>query len=299
MIHLLRNIAILVAVVDQGSFRGAGKQLRLAPSRISQAVSDLENELGVTLLYRSTRQLSLTSDGKLLYKEGKQMLTAAENGLDAIRPTSSAPTGSLRVASPAFITQTDLMDTFAQFARTYPGVVLDLNFSDQRRDLIADGFDVGIRAGWLKDSELLARNIGGIERMLVAGPDYVASRAAAEHPSDLEEWDWIRFSVRPEAAQLESADGQFTTVLGKAHVIVDSADALFGFAVRNLGLAALPAPLASRACAQGELVHVLPEWTLKPLGIHAVWPDQSRRDNLTRLFVRFLADRASEGNEPI
>lgn len=290
MIDKLRSIAIFATVVDQGSFRGASQHLGLVPSRISEIVSGLEADLGVTLLYRTTRQLSLTHDGRLLYERAQDMLAAAEMGLDAISHSAKAPSGSLRISAPAFITQTKLMGSFADFVNAYPGVDIKFNFSDNRSDLIKDGFDVAIRAGWLEDSDMMVRSIGHSDRFLVAGPEYYASRSEPKQPGDLEDWDWIRFEMRPDQTKLTSPEGQVQTVNGTSSVTVNSAEALYEFAARGLGVTAIPEHLASRGFARGDLVHVLPSWTLEPLGLYAVWPNQSRRENLTTLFVRYLAD---------
>lgn len=293
MIDKLRNIAVFSTVVRQGSFRAAALHLGLAPSRISEIVSQLERDLSVTLLYRSTRQLSLTTEGRLLHDAAQDMLRTVETGLDAINPLSAEPTGALRVTAPAFVTQTELMETFSRFARAYPGVNLDFHFSDHPSDVIKDGFDVAIRAGWLEDSELLSRRIGHSDRLLVASPDYVASKLVPTSPTDLEDWHWIRFVMRPDQTQMTSPDGAVVSVTGKSHISVNSADALYEFAARGLGLTVIPEHLACRGFQRGDLVHVLPHWSLKPLGLFAVWPDQSRRENLTMLFVRFLADETA------
>lgn len=290
MIDKLRSMAIFSTVVDQGSFRAAAQHLDLAPSRISQVVSDLEKDLGVTLLYRSTRQLSLTQQGRILQQTAHAMLAAVEKGLDAINPIAAEPVGALRVSVPAFITQTKLVDAFADFAKKYPKVMLDLDFTDSRTDLIKDGFDIAIRAGWLTDSDLMTRMIGKIERVLVASPDYCATKPIPSQAEDLEDWDWIRFWMRPGKTELISPDGRSVSVLGRARLSVSSADALYEFASRGLGLSSIPEHLARQGFERGELVHVLPEWSLEALGIHAVWPDQSRRENLTTFFVRFLAE---------
>lgn len=292
MIDKLRSMAIFATVVDQGTFRAAAQHLGLAPSRISQSVSDLERELGVTLLYRSTRQLSLTNEGDLLYAQVREMLRAAETGLDAINLISNEPSGELRVTAPAFVTQTGMMDSFAEFAKSNPGVALKFNFSDHPRDLIKEGFDVGIRAGLMQDSELMSRNIGKVDRILVASPEYVAEKKAPVHPKDLEHWDWLHFSMRPEKADFISNDGESATVAYKFHIEVDSAQALYELAVRGLGLTPLPENLAKRGFRQGELVRVIPEWSSAPLELHAVWPDRSRRESLSLIFVRFLASQA-------
>ena len=292
MIDKLRSMAVFATVADQGSFRAASLDLGLVPSRVSEIVSQLEADLGVTLLYRTTRQLSLTHEGRLLFEKAQDMLAAAERGLDAIHPLSDDPAGSLRVSCPAFIAQTGLMDSFARFIDRYPGVSVSFHFSDRRMDIISDGFDLAIRAGWLEDSDFMSRRIGEADRFLVASPDYVASRKVPSDPDDLEHWDWIRFDMRPNQTELTSTDGQTRTVTGQSRVKVNSAEALYEFAARGLGVTAIPEHLACRGFDRGDLVHVLPGWTLQPLGLYAVWPDQSRRENLTTLFIRFLAGEA-------
>jgi len=290
MIEKLRSIAIFATVVDQGTFRAAALHLGLAPSRVSQMVSDLEKDLGVTLLYRSTRQLSLTHEGRILLEKAHIMLDAVEGGLDAINPTSTEPTGTLRITAPAFVTQTELMAVFAKFSNNYPKINLSFDFSDAPRDMIKDGFDVAIRAGWLENSEFMTRSIGNEDRLLVSSPKYFSSKEAPEHPTDLETWDWVRFAMRPDQTELTSSKGETLSVTGKSNIAVNSADALNEFAIQGLGLTALPEHLACRGIDRGELLHVLPDWSLRPLGLHAVWPDQSRRENLTTIFVRFLAE---------
>jgi len=286
-------MAIFATVVDRGSFRAAAQYLGLAPSRISQTVSKLESELGVTLLYRSTRQLSLTNEGHILYTKVGEMLQAAETGLDAINQMSNQPTGELRVTAPAFVTQTELMDSLAEFARSNPGITLKFDFSDHSRDLIKDGFDVGIRAGLMQNSDLMSRSIGRANRILVASPDYVASKKAPTHPRELELWDWVHFTMRPERTEMTSDTGESASVPINIRVEVDSAFALSEFAVRGLGLTSLPENLASRGIKRGELVRVMPEWSIAPLNFYALWPDRSRRESLTLIFIRFLASKAT------
>lgn len=292
MIEKLRSMAIFATVVDQGTFRGAAQHLGLAPSRISQTVSNLEKELGVTLLYRSTRQLSLTNEGHILYSKVGEMLQAAETGLDAINQMSNQPTGELRVTAPAFATQTGLMDLFAEFSQVNPGISIKFNFSDQPQDLIKEGFDVGIRAGIMQDSELMSRSVGQANRVLIASPDYVATKQEPTHPGELETWDWIHFSMRPERTEVISDNGEIVSIPIKHRIEVDSAFALNEFAIRGLGVTSIPENLANRGIRQGELVRVMPNWSISPLTFYAVWPDRSRRESLTLIFIRFLAGNA-------
>ncbi|MEM5493262.1 LysR family transcriptional regulator [Hoeflea sp. AS16] len=289
MIDRLRHMAIFARVVDEGSFRAAAKAVGVAPSRVSETVSELEDFLGVTLLYRTTRKISLTNEGRMFYARVTDMLHSAENGLNELNALSLEPVGALRVSIPAFMSSSSLSTAIAKFSRLHPQVALSLAFTDQRMDLINDGFDVNIRVGWLDDSSMMSRKLDESARALVVGSDYAAMRPAPKHPTDLEDWDWIRYRHRSEFTRLSGPMGEEVKVLGQARLEVDSVDALYHFTCKNLGATVLPEHLAARGEAEGSLIRLFPEWQLAPLGIFAVWPDTSRRENLTLLFVRFLA----------
>ncbi|MDV7141567.1 LysR family transcriptional regulator [Tropicimonas sp. TH_r6] len=291
MIDHLRHMAVFARVVDASSFRAAAREIGLSPSRVSETVSDLEAHLGATLLYRTTRKIALTSEGRVFYSRVSDMLRSAETGLNELNALSLEPAGALRVSVPAFMAGSGLSTAIAEFIRLHPHVALSVSYTDYRVDLLSDGFDVNIRAGWLQDSSMMSRKLGDMERVLVAGADYAASRPRPEHPTDLEAWDWIGFAHRPDTEDFFSPEGSSVKVLGQSQLQVDSAEALYHFTRLNLGLTILPSYLAARGEATGAFVRLLPDWGLRPLGLHAVWPDQSRRENLTLLFVRFLADR--------
>lgn len=288
MIDHLRQMAIFARVVDEGSFRGAAKGVGLAPSRISQAVSDLENYLGVTLLARSTRRLSLTNEGRMFYQRVSEMLTSAEQGLNELNAISLEPVGALRVSLPAFMSSSAISTRIADFARHYPNVAVSIVFTDSRMRLIEDGFDVNIRAGWLDDSSLMSKKLGESSRALVAGVDYARARAVPKRPSDMEDWDWIRYKHRSDTAEFTSASGKTKLVTGNSQLEVDSVEALYHFAICNVGATVLPEHLAQRGEAESKLIRLLPEWNLRPLGFYAVWSGNSRRESLALLFVRFL-----------
>lgn len=290
MIDNMRSMTIFATVVDRGSFRAAAQYLSLSPSWVSEAVSKLEKDTGVQLLYRSTRHLSLTLEGSHLYEEAKVMLGAAERGLDAIKPLSKEPTGLLRVTLPAFVTQTPLMDTIQHFVETFPRIKLNLDFTDSPRNLIKDGIDVGIRVGWLEDSELRIRKIGQSHRMLVVSTDHAARRKTPEHPSDLQDWDWIGFTHRGNHTELTSEAGETIKIQEQSAVTANSADAVFQLLKRGIGVTPLPETLARAGIERGDFVHLLPSWTLEPLSLYAVWPNRALRENLTSLFVNFILD---------
>ncbi len=294
MIEHLRHMAIFAHVVDEGSFRAAARAIGLAPSRVSETVAELETFLGVTLLYRTTRKIALTNEGRMFYARVAEMLRSAESGLNELNALSLDPVGALRVSMPAFMSSSSLAGSIAEFARRHPQVALSVSFTDARMDLLEDGFDVNIRAGWLDDSSMMSRKLGESDRALVAGAGYAATRPRPGHPSDMEDWDWLRYKHRSDVTTLHGPDGETAKVLGQARLEVDSIDALHHFTLQNLGATILPEHLAARGQASGELVRLLPDWRLRPLGIFAVWPDTSRRESLTLLFVRFIAEREAQ-----
>lgn len=290
MLEHLRHMAVFVRVVDEGSFRAAARSLGLAPSRVSETVSDLESFLGVTLLYRTTRKIALTNEGRVLHSRVADMLDSTERALNDLNALAQEPAGTLRVSMPAFMSSSPLSTAIAEFVRQHPQVSISVAFTDQRMDLLNDGFDVNIRVGWLDDSSMMSRKLGKIDRALVAGTGYLGTRPIPMHPPEIEGWDWIRYKHRAESTTLTGPDGRTAKLTGHARLEVDSIDGLYHFASQNLGIAILPEHLAARGEAAGSLVRLLPEWQMAPLGYFAVWPDRSRRESLTLLFVRFLTE---------
>lgn len=291
MIDHLRQMAIFARVVDEGSFRAAAKLVGLAPSRVSEIVSDLETYLGTTLLYRTTRKVALTSEGRIFYARVVEMLRSAEAGLNELNALSVDPVGALRISLPAFLTSGPLTTAVADFAKRHPNVAFSVSFTDHPMGLVENGYDLNIRVGWLDDSDLMSRKLAGGKRVLVAGTSYAANRKQPKRPADLEDWDWIRYQQRSDTTEFTSKSGEVETVTGRAQIEVDSMDAVYQFATQNMGVTILPSFLASRGISEGCLVALLPEWKLRDLGIYAVWPDKSRRESLTLLFVRFLAEQ--------
>lgn len=293
MIEYLRHMAVFARVVDEGSFRAAAKDFGLAPSRISQTVSDLERYLGVTLLHRTTRKIALTSEGRIFYPRVVDMLHSAETGLNELNALSIDPVGDLRISIPTFLASSPLSTLVGEFIKDHPGVTLSICYSDHPLGLIQDGIDLNIRVGWLDDSSMMSRKLGEYRRVLVAGAEYAASRPAPDHPDDLNHWHWIRYEQRADLIEFSNRDGRTARVSGISQLTVDSLDALYHFTHQNLGITVLPRHVAEQGLGNGEFVELLPDWTLRSLGCYAVWPDKSRRESLTLLLVRFLAEHYS------
>ncbi len=291
MIDHLKQMAVFARVVDEGSFRAAASEIGLSPSRISETVSDLEAYLGVTLLHRTTRKIALTNEGRMFYARVVEMLRSAEAGLNELNALSLEPVGALRISIPAFLAAGPLSAAVASFTKLHPNVAISVAYTDNRLGLLEDGFDMNVRVGWLDDSSMMSCKLGDGQRHLVAGKGYVENRPTPKSPKDLEDWNWIRYKNRADTTEFKGPDGRTESVTGNAQIEVDSIDALYHLATLDAGVTILPSFLAQRAQEAGALVRLLPEWTLRPLGIYAVWPDKSRRESLTLLFVRYLAEQ--------
>ncbi|BCE01080.1 LysR family transcriptional regulator [Marinicellulosiphila megalodicopiae] len=292
MINYLRHMAVFTKVVDEQSFRAAAKSLGLAPSRVSETISDLEKFLGVTLFYRTTRKLSLTTEGSKFYEHAAQVTRHAEAGINELNATSQKPAGSLKVSLPAFLTHSTITNAIVEFAKLYPEVSLSLFYTDQVMDIVKEGLDLSIRVGWPKDSSMMSRKLGESKRMLVAGKQYAKQFAQVQHPTDLKDADWVRFQMRNNTIDFTSKAGEAVSISEHSRISANSAEALLNLALQNLGLTILPEHAIKSHLETGELVQILPQWDLKPLGYYAIWPDQSRRENLTLMLVRFIAGRS-------
>jgi DNA-binding transcriptional LysR family regulator len=287
MIDDLRAMAVFAKTVESGSFRAAATAMNLSPSVVSHHVSQLEERLGVALLYRSTRRLSLTQDGIALFEHAKLMLAAAENGLNAITRRSGEPIGTLSVTLPAFLARSPLVERIAEFAKACPKVRLAMDFSDLKQDLIRDAIDLAIRIGPLQDSGLKSRKLFDIERRLVIAPAAMGKQYPLV-PEDLRDWSWIGLRMRPNHRTLTNAQGEARQISFEPRVVVNSLDAVCQLAIAGLGLATPPAFLVEDDIRRGRLVEPLSEWSISSLGAYAVWPPNAARESLTYRLVQFL-----------
>lgn len=288
MIDELRALAIFAKTVDVGSFRQAAKELNLSPSVVSHHISQLEERLGVTLLYRSTRHLSLTQEGNELFAHAKEMLFAAETGLNAITQQSSEPSGRLIVTLPSFFTRSKLVKDIAAFAQKYTKVELLLNFSDVKQDLIREGIDLAIRIGDLEDSALKAKKLLDMPRKMVVAPTYLEQRKKPHKPQDLLDWDWIGFKMRSHRRTLVHESGKNFEIEFKPRVVADSVEAVSQLAIAGLGLATPPAFLVASELEQKVLIEPLPNWAISSLSVFAVWPPNASKSSLTFRLMHFL-----------
>lgn len=291
MIDELRALAIFAKVVEAGSFRSAANALNLSPSVVSHHVAKLEERLGIALLYRSTRRLSLTHEGEKLFMSAEAMLAAAEKGLNSVAYHAIEPTGKLSLTLPAMLTRSPLVGDIAAFAKAFPKVTLSISFSDIQQDLIREGIDLAIRIGDLKDSGLKSKRLLAVTRKLVAAPALMNEHQSPRRPEDLLKWDWIGLKMRSNTKTFINQKGKTCLIDFEPRVVVDSMDAVCQLAIAGLGLATPPAFLVAEDIHRGYLVEPLPEWQAEPLPVYLVWPPNASKESLTLRFMTFLEMR--------
>jgi len=290
MIDRLREMAIFAKTIDHGSFRGAARALRLSPSVVSHHISQLEEALGVALIYRSTRKLTLTREGERLLVAAQRMLAAVEGELTDLSSSANAPSGELRLTLPSVLSQSHITDQIAAFGAAYPRIKLSLDFSDTRRALIEDGFDCAIRMGPKVKTGPSVRKLFGVKRRLVASPVYLEGREQVNAPKDVVGWDWLLLTPALNIPiEFKRPGASSVTIRPEAQLYTNDAQALYQLARANAGLAIVPEFLAERDVADGKMVYVLPDWDLPPVQVYAAWHVNAPKHGLIHLLLNSLS----------
>lgn len=289
MIDRLRQMAIFAKTVDHGSFRGAARELHLSPSVVSHHISQLEEHLGTALLYRTTRKLILTREGNRLLAATRKMLDAVEGELLDLAVSANAPSGELRLTIPSVLSQSVVTKQIAAFFAKYPRISLSLDYSDTKRELITDGFDLAIRMGPKPKKSPASRTLFKVKRRLVASTSYLGERAAPKSPKDLQDWDWLSLTPARNIPLKFCATGRQPVKLKpSARMSTNDAQALYRLARAGSGLAVVPDFLADDDVAAGSMDFVLPDWELSPIEIFAVWPSNAPKHGLIHLLLNTL-----------
>lgn len=291
MIDDLRSMAVFATVVAEGSFRGAATRLGLSPSVISHHVSRLETRLGCALLYRSTRRLSLTDDGRVFHDACARALEVAEDGLNSVANRQSEVSGCLRIGAPAMLASGPFVDDVLAFAQAFPAVELELCLDDERKNQIEAGFDVSIRIGWLKDSALRARQLFTVQRRLCAAPQLIERLGMPKHPADLVSWPWVYETMLPRFVDFSGPQDASFRVPVSGRLSTNHAETAKRFALSGAGAFASLDFFVSEELSSETLVELLPDWQLSSAGVYAVWPNNVTRHSLSMRFVDFLHTR--------
>lgn len=285
MLDDVKHLLAFATVVDNGSFGRAAEELGLSPASVSLYVARLEKRLGVALLYRNTRRFSLTGDGERTYASAKEMLALYAN---TVGDGGGAHSARLKISVPATFADSPYMDAISAFSHQHPDISLTVLCSDRRADLVADSVDVAIRVGSLPDSSLKAKRITALARTVIASPNLLQRYAPISHPGELQAMPWIGLLMRPDRRTFTHTDGEQVTIRYRPRINVDNVNAAYALTKNGVGLSAPPTYLAREGIARGLVTEVLPEWSLEPLEVFAVWPANLPRSSVAHRLIEHL-----------
>ncbi|MBB3524962.1 LysR family transcriptional regulator [Rhizobium sp. BK456] len=269
----LNDIAVFVTVARYGSFSRAAHSLGMPVSTVSRKVTSLEEQLGVTLLQRTTRKLSLTAQGSAYFDQCSEPLSHLIDAEQALTETQRKPEGLLKISVPVIFGQEVFYEFVSTFLKTYPEIRIDLFVTNLFLDLIAENIDLGIRFGELKDSSIVAQRLGKSVRYLVAAPDYMKGRAPPSKPEDLKDHQCVLLNGRNGEAEWHLVSDR-KSVRQQVSGPVSSRDfeAVSAFTYRGHGIGLLPSTYCDDQIRRGELIRLLPDWSSEEIFVHAVYP---------------------------
>lgn len=269
----LKRMALFAEIVDAGSISAAARRVGSTPSALSQQLRLLEQSLGLSLLHRSTRALSLTEAGARYHPACAAMVAQARDAHAALERLRDEPEGELRLAAP--IGLGPLLARALEPLRRHPRLSLHLLLDDTPIDLLAARVDLALRVGALADSSLVARALGAFPRRLCAAPAYLDQRGWPQHPDELARHDWLGLPPRSGSAEVldfSGPQGERASHRLEARVWSTQVTALQAMAEAGWGLFVAVAEDARQALAEGRLVPVLPGWSLAPVPVWAITP---------------------------
>lgn len=287
MSHLFETEAFL-AVVEEGSFTAAAQRLGVTKSYASKLVVRLEDRLGVRLLQRTTRQLTMTEAGRAYFERCSEAMRAFHEAEAEATELQTSPQGRLRINLPTAFAVGYLAAPLAAFKSSHPSLTVEAVLADRKVDLLAEGFDLAVRIGELPDSSLIARKLTSVHRAIYASPRYLAQRGTPQTPEELTQHDCLLYAYHavPTMWRLNGPDRDVgIEVSGK--LVCNHAEMLVEAACQGLGLVFCPLFLTAPSLRQGRLQRVLSDWCF-PLSISAVYPHARHVPAKVRLLVDFL-----------
>ena len=297
----LNDLHYFVQVVDHGGFAPAGRALGEPKSKLSRRIAMLEERLGVRLIQRSTRHFLVTEIGQNYYAHCKAMLVEADAAQAAVEQTRSEPSGIVRLACPVALLHARVSVMLASFMAVYPRVVVHLEATNRRVDLIAEGIDVAIRVRTMpiEASDLMMKILAQRGHALVASPDLLEKVGAVLVPADLNSFPSLDLGPprQEHVWKLEGPDGAEAIIHHRPRLVSDDMIALRCAAIAGVGVVHLPLLMVSDEIRNGQLSHLLPSWAPKRHVVHAVYPSKRGLLPSVRVLLDYLGARFSELRE--
>ena len=285
----LDHLKLFIRAAHTYNISQAGKELGLSPAVASAHISKLEKDLGIRLLHRTTRKVSITEDGHAFVRYAEDVIDSIEAAKASVGIGNASPRGTLRIAAPASFGRMHLLPAIPKFLTKYPQISIDLKLSDTIIDLVEGGFDIAIRNAEMTDSSLIARKLAADTRVICAAPDYLSEHGLPTNPSDLYEHNCITLNnvdrwsfLGPEGQINIKAKGNFST---------DNGEAIRDACIAGLGITINSRWSAYKELASGKLVELLPEYPLvSDTAIWAVYPSSRQLAPKVRSLIDYLIE---------
>ena len=289
----LDSVLIFVKVAQFESITRAARSLGMPISTVSRRLSLLEAELGVSLLRRTTRRVSLTAPGREYFGQCQEPLNQLQEAERVLTQAHKRPEGLLRVTVPVSLGLDPLFEFMSTFLKEYPRIRVELLVTNVLLDLIADNVDIAVRLGELRDSSVVGRRLGTSVYYLVAAPQYLEGRELPAEPADLTSHDCVIFNGRNNERDWELLSGKKTVrVHVSARISCRDVTSTSAFVRRGHGIGLLPLPYCEDALARGTLVRLLPKWVASPLPVFAVYASRKFLPQRLSAFLEALVSWA-------
>ena len=288
----LTSLEVFGQVVERGGFSAAGRHLNMSVTMVSNHVQALEDRLGVRLLNRTTRKVSLTDIGKEYYERSRQVLTDLEEADQIAGAQQATPQGQLRIYTSAVMARF-LNPVIGDYLALYPQASIDLAAGEAMVDLVEQGYDLVIRTTPLQDSSLIVRRLASWRHILCCAPSYLEKHPMPAAPADLADHNCIRYAFYPFGAEwrFEGPDGGTVSAPVKGNLVSNHAETLRAFALEGRGIFLAPSFLIADELARGQVVRLLPDHQPVEFVINAVYANRNHLPAKIRIFMDMMAER--------
>ncbi|CNF46835.1 HTH-type transcriptional activator AaeR [Yersinia mollaretii] len=287
----LKRMSVFARVVECGSFTAAARQLKMSVSSISQTVSKLETELNVKLLNRSTRRIGLTEAGRIYYQGCRRMLQEVQEVHEQLYAFNNTPTGTLRIGCSSTMAQNVLATMTADMLKEYPGLSVNLVTGIPAPDLIADGLDVVIRVGALQDSGLFSRRLGSMPMVVCAAKSYLLQHGTPEKPSDMTNFSWLEYSVRPDSNfELIAPEGITTQISPQGRFVTNDSQTMIRWLKAGAGIAYAPLMWVIEEIKRGEVEVLFKKYHSDPRPVYALYTEKDKMPLKVQVCIDYLTE---------